>query len=156
MSNQIKIVDVKNKKKIDEEKILYDKMKEELLLLVNNERKEKGLSILLNNIKLDKIAQIHSNGQFKCMEMSHSGCPLDPKDKETLVERVNCTDYDWRRIGENVAYGYRSSKSVFDAWMDSPGHRENILNPNFKDIGIGIKGEFLNDIYWTQVFGENF
>lgn len=156
MTSQIKKVDDKNKIIEDEEKILYSIMKEELLLLVNNVREEKGLSILSNNKELDKIAQIHSNGQFKCKKMSHSGCPSYPGDKETLRERVDSTDYNWRRIGENVAYGYRNSKNVFDAWMRSPGHRENILNPNFQDIGIGIKGQFLNDIYWTQVFGESF
>ena len=155
MNNQIKIIDLKKDKKSEQEKI-YREMKKELLVLTNKEREKEGLKPLCLNEKLNKIAQIHSDGQFKCMQLSHSGCPLSKKDKKTLIERIESVDYNWKSIGENVAFGYRTPESVMEGWMNSEGHRKNILNPKFKELGFGIKGNFDKDIYWTQVFGTSF
>ena len=150
MENKI-IIDFKIPEKAEEK--MYSNMKKELFILTNEAREKEGLNPLCLNETLNKISQIHSDGQFECMKMSHSGCSLSDNDKETLRHRIDSVDYSWSTIGENVAYGYIKSKNVFEAWMESPGHRANILNPNFKEIGIGIKGNFDRDIYWTQVFG---
>ena len=58
-----------------------------------------------------------------------------------------------RRAGENIAWGYRSASEVVDAWMDSPGHRANILNCGAKSIGAGVAWAKDGTPYYTQVFG---
>lgn len=56
----------------------------------------------------------------------------------------------WSGSGENVANGYKTPQSVFDGWMSSPGHRENILQNSYTDMGLGE-----HNGYWTQLFGNN-
>ena len=58
-----------------------------------------------------------------------------------------------RTIGENIACGQRSPAEVVDGWMNSPGHRANILKPDFTHIGIGFAGGGPAATYWTQLFG---
>lgn len=78
-------------------------------------------------------------------------CPPVP----ALRDRVNNAKYpNAVRIGENIAAGDMTAEAVVAGWMNSPGHRANILNPEFKEIGVGVllgAGEF--GIYWVQVFG---
>ncbi|MGL5944276.1 MAG: CAP domain-containing protein [Waterburya sp.] len=57
--------------------------------------------------------------------------------------------YQYSNLGENVAQGQTTPTDVLDSWMNSSGHRENILNPNFTEIGVGYENN-----YWTQVFGR--
>ncbi|MBD2773011.1 hypothetical protein ICL16_13245 [Iningainema sp. BLCCT55] len=59
--------------------------------------------------------------------------------------------YNFRQAGENVASGYSSAQDVMRGWMNSTGHRANILNPNYREIGIGYARG--NQPYWTQTFG---
>ena len=97
-----------------------------------------------------KAAQDYSAilGQDTCFEHT---CPPVPE----LRNRVNAAGYaGWNRIGENIAAGQETPESVMAGWMTSPGHRANILNPAFKEIGVGFtrsNGQF--GIYWVQVFG---
>merc|ERR1719456_31965 len=68
---------------------------------------------------------------------------------ESFTERMEDAGYAWHGGGENVAWNQRSAEQVMSAWMNSPGHRANILNSGFKNIGIGLSDGW----YWTQVFG---
>ncbi|KYH34777.1 cysteine-rich secretory protein family protein [Clostridium tepidiprofundi DSM 19306] len=61
--------------------------------------------------------------------------------------RINFT-----MAGENIALGQRTPKEVMNSWMNSPGHRSNILNPNYTEIGVGIAYSKDRGIYWTQMF----
>ena len=58
----------------------------------------------------------------------------------------------YKSAGENIAMGQNSPKEVVTAWMNSPGHRANILNSSFTDIGVGIAKNSSGSIYWTQMF----
>jgi len=58
----------------------------------------------------------------------------------------------WRAWGENIAAGQRTPEIVVDAWMNSPGHRANILSPNFSKIGVGYVTNSSGRPYWTQIF----
>lgn len=65
-------------------------------------------------------------------------------------------DYQYRHVGENLALGFRDSRATVDAWMDSPGHRRNILNSDFTEIGIAVMSERENgqgDVFIVQLFG---
>jgi uncharacterized protein YkwD len=80
--------------------------------------------------------------------MSHDG-----SNGSTPWDRSKAAGYD-NAIGENVAMGYRDAASVMDGWMNSPGHRANILNCSAKAIGVGLAKASDGSPYWTQLFGS--
>ena len=58
----------------------------------------------------------------------------------------------YRSAGENIAMGQRTPQEVMNSWMNSSGHRANILNPSFTTLGVGIAKDANGTIYWTQMF----
>lgn len=116
-----------------------------VLALVNKERATAGCSALTVNEKLTKAAQDHSADMAAHSNMSHTG-----SDGSDPGQRITRAGYTWRTYGENVAYGYSTPEKVMEGWMNSPGHRQNILNCSFKEIGIGLAQP---NRYWTQSFG---
>jgi uncharacterized protein YkwD len=78
--------------------------------------------------------------------MSHTG-----SDGSSPFDRIRRYGYNYRRAAENVAAGYSSAQDVMRGWMNSSGHRANILNPRYRDIGIGDASG--NKRYWTETFG---
>ena len=71
---------------------------------------------------------------------------------ESTGQRITAAGYNWSAYGENVAYGYSSPESVMQGWMTSPGHKANILNCSFKEIGVGLAQP---GYYWTQDFAAS-
>jgi uncharacterized protein YkwD len=96
------------------------------------------------NDQLEKAAWIHSNDMFQKKYFSHSG-----SDGSGSGERINSVGYSWKYYGENIAFGYSTEKEVVDGWLISTGHCSNIMNGNFKEMGVAKVGE-----YWTQDFGS--
>ncbi|TBL31668.1 CAP domain-containing protein [Verrucosispora sp. SN26_14.1] len=117
----------------------------EVVRLVNVERAKEGCGALSIDDKLMTAAQRHSQDQADTQNMSHTGS--DGSNPGTRLDRV---DYTWRTYGENVAWNQRTPAAVMDAWMNSEGHRANILNCAFTEIGVGVASS--NGPYWTQVF----
>ncbi|GIJ20096.1 hypothetical protein Vlu01_07200 [Micromonospora lutea] len=117
----------------------------EVVALANAERAKAGCGALSIDDKLMTAAQRHSQDQADHQNMSHTGS--DGSDPGDRIDRVN---YSWRTYGENVAWNQRTPAAVMDAWMNSPGHRQNILNCAFTEIGVGVASS--NGPYWTQVF----
>ncbi|GIJ38099.1 CAP domain-containing protein [Micromonospora andamanensis] len=117
----------------------------EVVALVNAERAKAGCDALSIDDKLMTAAQRHSQDQADHRNMSHTGS--DGSDPGERIDRVN---YSWRTYGENVAWNQRTPAAVMDAWMNSDGHRANILNCSFTEIGVGVANS--NGPYWTQVF----
>ncbi|WP_330234648.1 CAP domain-containing protein [Streptomyces sp. NBC_00566] len=113
--------------------------------LVNAERAKVGCSPVQLNSTLSKAAQDHSADMAAHNTMSHTG-----SDGSDPGSRITAAGYQWSAYGENVAYGYSTPEQVMAGWMDSPGHRENILNCSFKEIGVGLAQP---GSYWTQDFG---
>ncbi|MBN3929882.1 CAP domain-containing protein [Streptomyces verrucosisporus] len=113
--------------------------------LVNSERAKAGCAPLKVNEKLTEAARTHSQDMADHRNMSHTG-----SDGSGPGDRIERAGYEWRTYGENVAHGYRTPESVMDGWMSSPGHKRNILNCSFEEIGVGLAqpGD-----YWTQTFG---
>lgn len=121
---------------------------QELLRLVNAERQRVNVHPLVLNDKLTAAAQRHSQDMATSRRMSHTG-----SDGSTMRSRIDATQYRWSTIGENVALGQPSAAAVMAAWMNSPGHRQNILNPAFTELGIGY-ATAAGRPYWTQVFAR--
>ena len=121
---------------------------QELLRLVNAERQRVNAPPLVLNDKLTAAAQRHTQDMATNRRLSHTG-----SDGSTMRSRIDATQYRWSTIGENVAMGQPTAAAVMSAWMSSPGHRQNILNPAFTELGVG-QATGGGRIYWTQVFAR--
>ncbi|KAG7382756.1 hypothetical protein PHYBOEH_010370 [Phytophthora boehmeriae] len=117
---------------------------------VNQERAKAGLSPLCTNKKLQDAAQQHSDDQAANNYMGHDGT-----DGTSVSDRITQAGYDWNAVAENVAAGQEDVDGVMESWMNSPGHRENILG-DYTMFGTAYaynpNSEFKH--YWTQDFGS--
>lgn len=121
---------------------------QKILELTNKARAEKKLQPLIINPLLTKVARAHSANMAKKGEMNHI---LDGK---SPADRVKMAGYDYSRVGENIAFGENATiPQIFTGWMESKGHRENILQEEYREIGIGIARKDKGEKYYTQVFG---
>ncbi|GGE40579.1 hypothetical protein GCM10011391_19180 [Pullulanibacillus camelliae] len=119
----------------------------EVVTLTNKERTSRGLKPLTLNTKLSKMARDKSQDMVNKNYFSHQsptyGSPFD------MMKAYNIS---YTSAGENIAAGQKTPQEVVTAWMNSEGHRENILNPNYTTIGVGyVKGGSYGS-YWTQEF----
>lgn len=114
--------------------------------LVNAERVQQGLAPLRYDSRLATAAQRHADDQAQRQQMSHTG-----GDGSSAGDRISRAGYGWRSWSENVALGYSSPAAVVNGWMNSSGHRGNILSANV-DTGVGAAVGPDGRIYWTQVF----
>ncbi|MBO4400987.1 MAG: hypothetical protein J5809_03980 [Selenomonadaceae bacterium] len=116
----------------------------EVLDLVNVERRKENLRPLKLARDLNHYAQVRAKEITK--KFSHTR----PNGKScfTAVARP------YRMLGENIAAGQKSSAQVVEEWMNSPSHRENIMNPKFRELGVGYlyQPELKYKHYWTQFF----
>ncbi len=117
---------------------------EEVIRLVNEIRAENGLSPLAHHWELSRVARYKSQDMRDLGYFSHTS-PLYGSPFQMMKD----FGLSYRSAGENIAKGYATPKAVMDAWMNSPGHRKNILSPSFTTIGVGYepKGN-----HWTQMF----
>ncbi|MEV6881568.1 CAP domain-containing protein [Streptomyces sp. NPDC051135] len=119
----------------------------QVLALVNEERAAAGCSPVTANDRLTRAADDYSDVMASSGVMSHTG-----PDGSTMTSRVEAAGYQWSTLGENIARGQADAASVMDSWMNSPGHRANILNCSFKELGVGVHfGD--GGPWWTQDFG---
>ncbi|WP_306340029.1 sigma-70 family RNA polymerase sigma factor [Streptomyces sp. AS13] len=123
-------------------------MAEQVTALVNAERAKEGCGPVSVNGLLNTAAQRHSADMAANDYFDHTS-----QDGREPDDRITAAGYQWTTYGENIAKGQRTPAEVMQAWMDSPGHRANILNCSFKEIGMG-KQESGDGPVWTQVFGS--
>jgi uncharacterized protein YkwD len=127
------------------------KVKIDLPLLVelhNKERAKEKLGALKVNAKLTAAAELHAKWMAENEKLSHEGA-----DGSDPAKRVKDQGYLFERIGENVAQGQKNSTIAMKAWMDSPHHKENILKPEFTEIGVACKISESGEPYWAADFG---
>lgn len=117
--------------------------------LVNIERAKAGLSALVIDGQLSKIATIKAEDMSKNNYFAHTsptyGSPWD---------MASTLGYSYRSFGENIAYGQPSPAEVVKAWMDSPGHKANILSKSYTNIGAGFTKNSQGRIYWVHMFSS--
>ncbi|MFE7773533.1 sigma-70 family RNA polymerase sigma factor [Streptomyces sp. NPDC057445] len=121
---------------------------DQVIALVNTERSKAGCGPVSNNDKLATAAGNHSADMAARDFFDHTN--PDGKDPG---DRITATGYRWSTYGENIARGQQTPASVMDSWMNSPGHRANILNCSFKEMGVGIHNGS-GGPWWTQAFGS--
>ena len=116
----------------------------QVVSLVNTQRAKYGLSALTENWELSRIARIKSQDMHDNNYFSHTsptyGSPF------TMIKNFGLT---YKSAGENIAKGQTTPQAVVTAWMNSSGHRANILNASFTKIGVGYVAA---GNYWTQMF----
>lgn len=121
-----------------------DSYEREVVRLVNKERTQRGLKALTYDWQLSRVARYKSQDMSDNNYFSHTsptyGSPFE------MMKKFGIT---YRSAGENIAKGQRTPEEVVNAWMNSSGHRANILSTSFTKIGVGYvsKGK-----YWTQMF----
>ncbi|WP_425583825.1 CAP domain-containing protein [Streptomyces rectiviolaceus] len=119
-----------------------------VLRLTNAERTAAGLRALSPDPLLTVAAQGHSADMIARAFYSHTS-----PDGGEPWHRASAAGSTHRAIGENIACGQRTPAEVVDGWMNSPGHRANILKPSFTHLGVGFAGGGSAGTYWTQLFG---
>ncbi|KAF1773105.1 CAP domain [Phytophthora cactorum] len=121
-----------------------------LLAAVNKERAAVGLPSLCMNTKLQSAAQKHSNDMAANNFMSHTG-----SNGSSMSQRITASGFKWTAIAENVAAGQKDVTTVMQAWMNSAGHKKNILGSKYKMFGCGYayNANSIYKRYWTQEFG---
>jgi uncharacterized protein (TIGR03000 family) len=117
-----------------------------LFELVNQERQKAGVAALVVNSKLMRAARGHS------ANMAHQNVLDHTLDGKTFDQRIAETGYLGGESGENCAQWAPTPAAAMQMWMNSDGHRGNILNPVYKEIGLGVAVSSEGKKYWTQVF----
>jgi len=126
---------------------------EQILLAVNTERQKKDLKPLRPNEKLTKAAQNKAQDMSDKNYFSH----ISPVDGKKWSDFIKESDYSYHVAGENLANGFQDVPRMVESWMNSPSHKENILNKEVTDTGIGISFGKLGDIptiFVVQDFGK--
>lgn len=124
-------------------KVLEDK----IVTLVNQERSNRGLSLLKSNWQLSRTARYKSQdmaikGYFDHYSPTY-GSPFQ------MMESFGIR---FTAAGENIAKGQRTTSEVMNSWMNSPGHRSNILSPTYNQLGVGVAKTASGVYVWTQMF----
>lgn len=117
----------------------------EVVDLVNAERAKEGLAPLTIDTKVQTAAQVRA----KECEQNFSHTRPNGSSFATALKEQNVS---YRSAGENIAWGQRTPEQVMNAWMNSSGHRANIMNPNFTTIGVGYYQNANGTNYWCQLF----
>ena len=128
----------------------FSSYQQQVLDLVNAERTKRGISALTLDSNLSSVATKKSQDMVNKNYFDHTsptyGSPFD------MMKQFGIS---YRTAGENIAKGQKTPQEVVTAWMNSEGHRKNILNPNFTNLGVGIAKDSKGTTYWTQMFIGN-
>lgn len=121
-------------------------LEEQVVALCNKERAKQGIAPLKLNWQVSRVARIKSEDMRDNNYFNHTsptyGSPFD------MLKKFNIS---YRTAGENIAKGQKTAEAVVNSWMNSEGHRKNILNSNFTEIGVGYcSGK--SSTFWTQMF----
>jgi uncharacterized protein YkwD len=123
----------------------------DVITLTNAERTHYRRVALRANPRLMRAAQLQADQMARARHMAHV---LPGARYPSTLDRIAAADYRWYSVGENVAFGQPNAAKVLDSWMHSRGHRANILNANFTEMGAGYAVDRTGRPYYVQVFGR--
>jgi uncharacterized protein YkwD len=117
--------------------------------LINQQRVSRGLPALSESSQLDRSAQSWNDAMISSDNFTHGS---------DFAGRISAVGYNWQTAGENIATGYLTPAQVVAAWMASPDHCRNILDPSFRNVGTGetpsaVGGWASGPATWTEDFG---
>ena len=132
--------------KKDELKLSKDE--KALLELTNAERKKKDLEPLKPSAKLFSAARAHAENMAKQEKLEHE---LDGKG---MSERAADVGYKAAGLAENIGWNFASPKAAVEGWMNSEGHRANLLGKDYTEVGLAVAKTAKGETYWVQVFAK--
>ncbi|HQR08847.1 MAG TPA: CAP domain-containing protein [Gemmatales bacterium] len=118
---------------------------QELVNLTNAARKKEGLPELKPHPKLFQSARLHATNMARQDKLDHE---LDGK---TMIDRLKGVEYGVQSAAENIAHKQTTPRKVMASWMESEGHKQNILTGEFIHIGVAMAKNAKGDRYWVQV-----
>lgn len=121
--------------------------KKDIIKMVNKVRIEKNLPVLKENKKLNILADKKAKIMAKENNLSHTAGGYN-----SFSDLVKEANIEYLAVGENIARNWKTPDDVMKAWLNSSGHRANILNKKFTQIGVGKAINSKGDIYWVQLF----
>jgi uncharacterized protein YkwD len=124
---------------------------DEVLLRTNAARRSAGLPALERSVNLMSAAQLQADQMSQTGTMAHD---LPGTAYPTLKTRLAAVSYNMRAAGENIAEGQRDAAEALDTWMNSAGHRSNILSSDYTELGTGVALGRNGRLYFVQVFGR--
>lgn len=116
--------------------------------MLNNVRSSNGAAPVTYDSRLGRAAQGHANDMLRNNFFSHTG-----SDGSNAGQRIRREGYDPRAWGENIARGQQNEQTVLQAWVNSPGHQANNVNPNFEDFALAKAGSG-SQLYWVLVLAS--
>jgi uncharacterized protein YkwD len=124
---------------------------QQIVDLTNQMRAQNGLPPLTVDPRLAEMAQIHARDMAQFDVMAHT---LPQAAQPDLQSRAAFVGYSFTALGENIAFDYPGPQAVVNGWMGSDGHRANILDPGYTQIGVGVALDGYGLPYYCQVFGQ--
>ncbi len=122
-------------------------LEQQVVELVNKQRAAHGLGMVTSNWELCRVARYKSQDMIDKGYFDHTsptyGSPF------RMMESFGIK---FSAAGENIAYGQKTPQAVMNDWMNSPGHRANILSPSYNQLGVGVAKKANGTYYWTQMF----
>ena len=122
-------------------------MAKEVVSLTNAQRKSAGLNALKSSGQLTMLAQLKAEDMAKNGYFSHTSPTYG-----SAFDMMKAYGVSYKTAGENIAKGQKSAQSVINGWMGSSGHRANILNSSYTEIGVGYAQDRNGNTYWVQIF----
>ncbi len=119
----------------------------QVVSLVNEERAAKGLSALATDSQLTRLAQLKAEDMAKNKYFSHTSPTYG-----SAFDMMKTYGVSYDTAGENIATGQKTAEAVMEGWMNSQGHRANILNSAYTGIGVGYARSSDGTTYWVQIF----
>jgi uncharacterized protein YkwD len=126
----------------------YAELARNVLYYTNEERAKHGLTALTWDEEVAKVAQKYSEYMAKNKFLAHEG--IDGSTPKTRMKDGEIKGYT--NLGENLGMGIDNAKDIVKAWMESKGHRENILRPEYTHLGVGVARSDNGHLFWTQNF----
>ncbi len=123
----------------------------QIIVLVNGARAQKGLPALVENNPLDRSSDAKAMDMATNEYFSHTGL-----NGRGLSDFLDAAGYKYLSAGENLAMGFSDAKDVVEAWIKSPSHYANLVDPEYQDTGVGLESGYWNGmptVYVTQHFG---
>jgi len=122
----------------------------DVIRFTNDARVRNGLPMLGTNPKLNEAARVQAEQMARAQKLDHT---IPGAAQPTLESRLQAATYIYSSAAENVAWNQTSPQAAVNSWMNSTGHRANILDKGFKEIGAAMARSSKGEPYWVEVFG---
>lgn len=123
----------------------------DIVRLTNDARARNGLPALASNSKLMQAASIHAQQMATYQQQQHT---ISGAEYPTLESRLQSVGYVYGSAAENIAWNQRTPQEAMTSWLNSSGHRANIMDPGLTEMGAAMAKSAKGEPYWIQVFGR--